>query len=151
MNLLLINFIFCTSRGNLAKFAQFALNTDAIRPIVNEDGQVVAYPNPWTVVNTTKRHDARMGLLKSFESQLQRYAAAQKGKVPGYDVCRGLCKPKHEKLSRTESQHVGLVNGYVEERDKGISFRAVLQSLVLAGLLYFYAYITWKFDATEYA
>ena len=133
----------------MSKFTQVVLNTDSIRPIVNDEGKAVAYPNPWTVVNTTKRHDARMGLLKSFQSQLHRYAAAQKGTVRAHDVCRGVCQPDDEKLSRTE--HSGIKSGYVEERDHGISFRAVLQSFVLAGLLYFYAYITWKFDATEYA
>lgn len=44
-----------------------------------------------------------------------------------------------------------LPQDYVEDKQKGVSIRAVLQTFVLAALLYFYAYITWKFDIMQYA
>ena len=48
---------------NLHVFTEFARNTDKMGPI-----------GPWNVVNTCKRHPARMGLIRTFEREFKKFS-----------------------------------------------------------------------------
>lgn len=123
-------------KTNLSIFTSFARNTNK-----------VGYQNPWTVVNTCKRHPTRLMLLKTFEKQLKNFAKEPPGSETTTYRLADLLKQK--------SIHDGVIRpvpaNYVEERQQGLSLRAIFQSMLLVALLYFYAYITWKFDIQEYA
>jgi hypothetical protein len=119
--------------------SEFALNTNAL----DNDSEDL-YNNPWTVVNTCKRFPARLQLLKTFERQLKRYAETPKDRVTVVGTVYGTMDPRRPSVR-------GLVpSTYVPYRQKGIALRAVIQTFVLAALLYFYAYITWNFDLNDY-
>ena len=120
------------------------------------------YYNPWIVINTSKRHPARLGLLKAFRDQLSRYSVAV---ASSSSRRRGIFPPTFNrvimmdkivawlKYDRTISQKYSqsqLGQDYIEQRDHGVSVKATFQSLILLGLVLFYANITWKFDLHDY-
>ena len=123
-------------KTNLSIFTDFARNTDK-----------VDYKNPWTVVNTCRRHPARLMLLKTFERQLKNFAKEPSDTPEPTERFGGIF--------RQRTVHDGVLQAvpsqYVEEKQQGLSLRAIFQSLILVALLWFYAYITWKFDINEYA
>ena len=134
-------------KENLARFTEFARNTDNVGHVGLQQNSTIGYSNPWNVVNTSKRHPARLSLLRAFEKQLIRYTTAPKNRIHAADDLLGFfaLNPFDDPVMRP------VPSNYVEDRDHGISFRAVLQSMLLVLLFYFYAYITWKFDIHEYA
>ena len=132
-------------------------------------GSGYQYYNPWIVINTSKRHPARLGLLKAFRDQLSRYSVAvasssqrqtrrRRGIFPSTLLLfnRVIIMDKLVawfKYDRTISQkysQTSLEQEYIEQRDHGVSVKATFQSLILVGLVLFYANITWKFDLHDY-
>lgn len=100
---------------NLHIFTEFARNTDKMGPI-----------GPWTVVNTCKRHPARLRLLQTFERELKKCAKKDDKDVAMHPI---------KKLISGKDDPVRL-----------ISIRAVIQIIVLLWLIWNYADITWKVD-----
>lgn len=100
---------------NLHIFTEFARNTDKMGPI-----------GPWTVVNTCKRHPARLRLLQTFERELKKCA-----KKDDEDVAMHPIK--------------NLISGK-DDPVRLISIRAIIQIIVLLWLIWNYADITWKVD-----
>jgi polyphosphate kinase 2 (PPK2 family) len=134
-------------KPNLSIFTDFARNTDNVGHVGLQSDSTIGYHNPWNVVNTCKRHPARLALLKTFERQLKRFAKDPEERVSVADRLLHFFQ-----LSSLDGGVIRPVpKNYVEERDNGLSIRAIFQSMLLAGILYFYAYITWKFDMKEYA
>lgn len=130
---------------NLSRFAEFVRNTDCAAPM-GEDPSLTGYHNPWLVVNTSDRYSARMGIMKAFEKQLRAFTKdPTPPRVEPYDTLSFLfgSEPMHPSLSEP------VPNDIVERREHGISLRAVLQSLLLLLLCYFYAYQTWKFNIAD--
>jgi polyphosphate kinase 2 (PPK2 family) len=134
-------------KQNTAKFTEFARNTDNVGHVGLQAESTIGYNNPWNVVNTSKRHPARLALLQAFEKQLKRYATTPENRISAADNLIGFFEldPIDDPVMRP------FPNDFIEERDHGISFRAVLQSWLLVALLLFYAFITWKFDINDYA
>mmetsp|Transcript_59263 Transcript_59263/g.144912 ORF Transcript_59263/g.144912 Transcript_59263/m.144912 type:complete len:878 (-) Transcript_59263:4409-7042(-) len=127
-------------KTNISIFTEFALNTNSLDIDGNDQ-----YNNPWTVINTCKRYPARLQLLKTFERQLQRYAETPKDRATVIGKLYGTMDPR-----RPSIRDVVVPSTYVPYRQKGIALRAVIQTFILAALLYFYAYITWNFDLHDY-
>lgn len=100
---------------NLHVFTEFARNTDKMGPI-----------GPWTVVNTCKRHPARLRLLRTFERELKKLAKKDSENAIFHPIKK-------------------LVSGK-EDPVQPISIRAIIQIIVLFWGIWFYAYITWKVD-----
>ncbi|CAJ1930945.1 unnamed protein product [Cylindrotheca closterium] len=100
---------------NLHVFTEFARNTDKMGPI-----------GPWTVVNTCKRHPARLRLLQTFERELKKFANRDYEDVPIHPMkimISGKDDPVHP-----------------------VSIRAMIQIILLFWVIWFYADITWKVD-----
>jgi len=114
---------------NLHKFAEVVRNTDELGTV----GDSPPYENPWLVINTTNRHGARLNMMKAFTQQLQRYA-----KSPAADE-----KTKPAQLIAAVPSNI------VEEKEYGLSIRAVLQSFLLFLLFYGYCYQTWNFQLED--
>jgi hypothetical protein len=132
---------------NLSIFTEFARNTNTLRNAFNEDTPD-KYDDHWNVICTTKRYPARLGLLKQFEKQLTRYAVTPTDKVTfwGKLYTRFDPRPVGKRVSSIVPEN------YVEAKQEAnvVSIRAVFQTFILLCLLYFYAYITWHFDMTDY-
>jgi hypothetical protein len=124
---------------NLAKFTEFARNTDTMYENKGNSRTTTkpTYDNPWTVVNTSKRHPARLGLLKEFRNQLVRFATAP-------PVIADVAQDDDD--DDTELRPIISNNMYVKDHDHGISIRAIFQSMLLLMLVYAYGRCTWKFD-----
>jgi hypothetical protein len=131
-------------KRNLSIFTEFARNTDSLH---RAPGSRDNYDAHWTVVNTCKRYPARLQLLNTFQRQMRRYSLTPTDRV---NLLGRLFAAVMDR-KQVQADQAPLPPDYVEDKQHGISLRAVLQSIVLAGLLYFYAYITWKFDIMEYA
>lgn len=104
-------------------------------------------------MNTCKRYPARLQLLSTFERQMKRYALTptDRNTIIGRLFAAVMDRNEVAQVSDHDGHHrEPLPQNYVEDREHGISIRAVLQSFVLAGLLYFYAYITWHFDIMQF-
>jgi hypothetical protein len=101
---------------NLHVFTEFARNTDKMGPT-----------SPWTVVNTCKRHPARLRLLQTFERELKLFATQQNDKDFVIQPLTHLKSGKDDPIGR-------------------ISTRALIQMMVLALVLWFYAYTAGKVD-----
>jgi len=116
---------------NLSKFSEFSRNTDTDSL---GGGKKNGYDNPWLVVSTSKRHPARLGLMANFEKQLKNFSrqAIVKSAEANFD-------PESMPLRRSVPSNI------VEEREHGISSRAILQSLLLLFVVYAYAHQTWTF------
>jgi hypothetical protein len=125
---------------NLAKFTEFARNTDTMYENKGNSRTTTkpTYDNPWTVVNTSKRHPARLGLLKEFRNQLVRFATAP-------PVIADVAQDDDDD-DDTELRPIISNNLYVKDHDHGISIRAIFQSMLLLMLVYAYGRCTWKFD-----
>jgi hypothetical protein len=127
---------------NLAKFTEFARNTDTMHdPRGNPSSTTTtkpSYDNPWTVVNTSKRHPARLGLLKEFRNQLVLFATA-----PPI-----IAEETEDDDDNDDAELRPIIssNMYVKDREHGISIRAIFQSVLLLMLVYAYGRCTWKFD-----
>jgi polyphosphate kinase 2 (PPK2 family) len=134
-------------KNNTSIFTEFARNTDNVGHVGPQQNSTIGYNNPWNVVNTCKRHPARLELLKTFEQQLKRFSADPQERISVADRLLDFFQ-----LSLIDDPVMRPApKDYVEDNDRhGVSVRAILQSMLLAGLLYFYAYITWKFDIQEY-
>lgn len=134
-------------RTNLSIFTEFARNTNTLKNRLT-DGIPDKYDDHWNVICTTKRYPARMKLLENFESQLKRYALTPTDKVTVIGKMYEYFDPRG--ASRRVSSIVP--ENYVEEKHQAnkVSTRAIFQTFLLVCLLYFYAYITWNFDMTDY-
>lgn len=135
-------------RTNLSIFTEFARNTNTLKNRMTE-GIPDKYDDHWNVICTTKRYPARLKLLQNFESQLQRYALTPTDQETTIGKLYQYLDPRMS-VSRRISSIVP--ENYVEEKHQAnkVSIRAIFQSFLLVCLLYFYAYITWKFDMTDY-
>jgi len=127
---------------NLHKFATFVRNTDVADP---------NYHNPWLVINTSNRHAARLSMMRAFRRQLDAFARSPYGEEPKpsglWECLKVRCCPTKPKAEEYEPLAVAPVpDDIAERRESGLSFRAVLQSVVLFLLFYMYAYQTWNFD-----
>jgi hypothetical protein len=132
-------------KENLSIFTEVARNTDSRQ---RTQGSKDSYDDHWTVVNTCNRYPARLQLLKTFEKQMKRYALTPTDRLSFIGKLFAAVMDRKEVAVVDQSP---LPQDYVEDKQKGVSIRAVLQTFVLAALLYFYAYITWKFDIMHYA
>eukprot|EP00539_Tryblionella_compressa_P014177 CAMPEP_0178819250 /NCGR_PEP_ID=MMETSP0746-20121128/2870_1 /TAXON_ID=913974 /ORGANISM="Nitzschia punctata, Strain CCMP561" /LENGTH=819 /DNA_ID=CAMNT_0020480499 /DNA_START=138 /DNA_END=2597 /DNA_ORIENTATION=- len=134
-------------KSNLSIFTEFARNTNTLRNRTNM-GSPDKYDDHWNVICTTKRYPARLKLLKKFEQQLRRYAVTPTDRVTLVGKFYAYFDP------RTVARRLSSIvpENYVEEKHeaKKVSTRAIFQTFLLVLLLYFYAYITWKFDMTDY-
>jgi hypothetical protein len=132
---------------NLSIFTEFARNTNTLRNSLT-DGIPDKYDDHWNVICTSKRYPARMKLLQNFERQLKRYAVTPTDKVTMIGKVYEFLDPR-----RASPRMSSIVpENYVEEKHQAnkVSTRAIFQTLLLACLLYFYAYITWNFKMTDY-
>lgn len=152
---------------NLSKFAEFSRNTDTIGRVVGDDSSKIpsdAYDNPWLVINTTNRHAARLNMMKAFRRQLERFAttsseeeeyredlaAVEQPQTGFMGKIKSIFTTRKKYDRRTTTTFVLTVpSNIVEEKEHGLSFRAVFQSIVLFLLFYAYAYQTWNFDIEE--
>jgi polyphosphate kinase 2 (PPK2 family) len=134
-------------KENLAKFTEFARNTDNVGHVGLQADSTIGYNNPWNVVSTSKRHLARLGVLQCFHKQLKRYATSPDDRISATDKLISFFElnPIDDPVMRP------MPANFVVDRDHGISVRAVFQSVLLLLLVLFYANITWKFDIEEYA
>ena len=136
---------------NLSRFAEVARNTDYNEAVVwdndddndnNNNNNSVAYKNNWVVVCTSDRQKARLGILKAFRSQLQRFAAEPQGPIDARDKLIDFCK--QDDHAADSSQHVP--EDIADQLEHGLSLRALLQALLLFLLACEYARETWNFS-----
>lgn len=133
---------------NLAKFAEVARNTDYVGNVGDGDDDFEGYSNPWLVINTSNRHSARLNMLRAFQERLDSFAALPSdhgrswyGKL--FALCGRQPRVKVHEVMRP------VPNNIVEEREHGLSFRAVFQSFLLFLLFYAYAHQTWNFKVGD--
>ena len=132
---------FNNHKQNLSIFADFARKTDNLSEQL-VDGIQLGYSNPWTVVNTAKRHPARLELLRTFEHQLKRFARDPNQPLSILDNLQ-----KKLKCSIPYLKDDAVFYFVVEDKmDGALSLRAVFQVILLILLLFFYLYGTWKID-----
>jgi hypothetical protein len=127
---------------NLSIFLDFARKTDDIRKQAI-DGRQYGYENPWTVVNTAKRHPARLALLRTFEYQLKRF-----GKDPshGPTISERLLKSLRCSFPYLKDDAIFHWKVVEDKIDVRLSLRTVIQVLLLILLFMCYLYTTWKVD-----
>jgi hypothetical protein len=134
-------------KTNLSIFTEVARNTNTLRNRTNR-GTLDRYDDHWNVICTTKRYPARLKLLQKFEQQLRRYAVTPADHVTLAGKFYAYFDP------RTVGRRISSIvpENYVEEKHENakVSTRAIFQTFLLVCLLYFYAYITWNFDMTDY-
>jgi polyphosphate kinase 2 (PPK2 family) len=126
---------------NLTKFAEVVRNTDSRGP-VSSGPNATSCRNPWLVVNTSDRHAARINILKGFQRQLKRFASHPDDRMSAFD--RVVAFLGREIVDYPIDAPVP--SDIVERREHGISLRAILQSILLALLLYAYVHQTYYFD-----
>lgn len=119
---------------NLSTFTDFVRNTDKFATR-NMNGERASYKNPWTVVNTSDRHAARLHLLRTFENQLKNFSRSRK---------HYITKSLEMRISYLKDDVI--CHFFYGERHRQLSFRAVFQVILLVCLVYFYLYTTWKVD-----
>ena len=128
-------------KENLANFCEFARNTDNVGHVGMQKSMSIGYSNPWIVVCTSKRHPARLGLMKAFRHQLFNFTVTPPVRselVDTTSVFFGVDK-EDEPVLRPAPKEI------VEAREHGISIKACLFSMLLGLLVYQYAYQTWNF------
>jgi hypothetical protein len=132
---------------NLSIFTEFARNTNTLRNRDNR-GVLDKYDDHWNVICTTKRYPARLKLLKKFEQQLIRYAVTPTDRITFWAKFYAWFDPRMV-TGRASSI---IPENYVEQKHEStrVPTRAIFQTFLLVLLLYFYGYITWNFDLTEY-
>jgi hypothetical protein len=140
-------------KRNLSIFTDFARNTDSVYH--SSSSVQDNYDAHWTVVNTCRRYPARLQLLATFERQMKRYALTPTDRSTYLGRFLATIMDRKQNSVHHVTDHDGhhqevLPQNYVEDKQHGISIRAVFQSILLVGLLYFYAHITWKFDIMQY-
>jgi polyphosphate kinase 2 (PPK2 family) len=138
-------FAFNKFKENLANFCEFARNTDNVGHVGIQRFTSIGYSNPWHVVCTSKRHPARMALMKAFRSQLRDFAVAPQTRTKIVDstgVFFGVDK-EDEPVLRPAPKNI------VEVREHGISIKACLISSLLGLLVYAYCYQTWNFNIQD--
>lgn len=128
-------------KENMSIFTEFARNTDDIRE-QHVEGVHPGYHNPWTIVNTAKRHPARLALLRTFERHIKRFAEDPK-KPPSF--MKRVQKRMHVSLPYLRDDAV-LRFFREDEIDFELSLRAFIQAIMLVLLFCFYLYTTWKID-----
>jgi len=111
---------------NIEVFTEFARNTDNVP---HHDG----YQNPWVVVNTCKRHPARLQLLQTFQKHFIRFTTKSRKRNPIKDCFLRFCK--------LNSADVIPPTKNLEPPGKGLSIRAIIQSMILFAILCLYIYI----------
>lgn len=132
-------------KENLANFCEFARNTDNVGHVGIQKSTSIGYSNPWHVICTSKRHPARLALMKSFQHQLFDYATAPEKRVTMIDstvAFFGVDK-EDEPVLRPAPKEI------VEEKEHGISPKALIYSCMLGLLVYAYAYQTWNFNLED--
>ncbi len=130
-------------KQNLSTFADFARNTDDIRK-QKIDGIQIGYDNPWTVVNTAKRHPARLALLRTFETQLKRFSKDPNRPPSMLEILQRKLRFTFPYLKDDAIINCGFV---VEDKlDGKLSLRFVIQVILLILLFLLYLYTTWKVD-----
>jgi len=128
-------------KRNLSIFTDVARKTDNVTEQV-VDGTQSGYRNPWTVVNTAKRHPARLALLRTFEHQLKRFVKDPNQPPSMMDRLQEKIKCSIPYLRDDAIFHL-----FVEDKmDAKMSLRAVIQVILLILLFFFYLYTTWKVD-----
>lgn len=108
---------------NLQNFCSVALNTD-------RNG----YDNPWFVVCTSNRHAARLSLMKAVSRQI--------------DTFSKQVVLQDQKAADVEAQLI--LKGIVDEREHGISLRAIFQAFLLCCLAFAYARQTWHIGIADF-
>lgn len=115
-------------------------NTDYVGHVGDQQDSDIRYSNPWLVVNTSDRHSARLNLIKSFENQLKRHAAT---KLQGSNVitCGRFRSAfvRNDLVFDVDEERQAVPTNIVEEREHGLSVRALFQSFLLACLFYIYS------------
>jgi hypothetical protein len=152
---------------NLAKFAEVARNTDYVGHVGEQQDASIGYGNPvriyvmylcnlclwsgfdltlfslrqWIVVNTSDRHPARLNIMKAFQRQLKRFAISPFDRAVAFDELATIFgrEIQDEIVTRPVPSNI------VDEKEHGLSIRAVVQSIFLLLLFYAYAYQTWNF------
>jgi len=99
--------------------------------------------NPWTVVNTAKRYPVRLLLLRSFESQLKRFAK-------DLNRPRSMMERLQTKLkcSLPYLKDDAIFHFVVEDKVDGqiMSLGALIQVFLLTLLFFFYFFTTWNVE-----
>ena len=132
-------------KENLANFCEFARNTDNVGHVGMQKATSLGYSNPWHVICTSKRHPARLALMKSFRHQLSDFVLAPERRITMVDstsVFFGVDK-EDEPVLRPAPKEL------VEEKEHGLSMKALFISSLLGLLLYAYAYQTWNFELAD--
>jgi polyphosphate kinase 2 (PPK2 family) len=132
-------------KENLETFCEFARNTDNVGHVGIQKATSIGYSNPWHVVCTSKRHPARMALMKAFRNQLKDFAVAPQTRTKVVDAATvffGVDK-EDEPVLRPAPKDI------VEAREHGISIKACMISSLLGLLVYAYCYQTWNFDIAD--
>jgi len=130
---------------NLANFCEFARNTDNVGHVGIQKNTSLGYSNPWHVICTSKRHPARLALMKSFRPQLFDFVVAPEKRATMLDdtsVFFGVDK-EDEPVLRPAPKEI------VEEKEHGLSLKALVYSFWLGALVYAYAYQTWNFKLED--
>jgi hypothetical protein len=108
---------------------------------------MLGYKNPWLVISTSNRHGARLGLLKAFNQQLHRFSHSPYDQPKSRFPCCPSGKAELNELSFRRPVPSDIVE--VERGERGFSFRALFQAIILLLLAYAYAYQTWNFKLKD--
>jgi hypothetical protein len=92
-------------------------------------------------VNTSDRHPARLNIMKAFQRQLQRYATSPFDRAFAFDELATMFGREIQDDLITQP----VPSNIVDEKEHGLSMRAVVQSMFLLLLFYAYAHQTWNF------
>jgi polyphosphate kinase 2 (PPK2 family) len=138
---------------NLHKFSEFARNTDYVGNVGDHgEDSLAGYSNPWLVVNTSDRHSARLNLMKAFVARVHSFAAletAAPASLSGRILAACGFRRRRQPARASEVMLPAVPDNIVEEREHGLSIRAVLQSFVLLLLFFAYAHQTWNFTLDD--
>jgi polyphosphate kinase 2 (PPK2 family) len=108
---------------NLHKFINFAINTDSDR-------------NPWIVVNTTDRYNARKELLQVFEYQLDAFSGPRQGLCTR--LCPRICCGRQQE-SADESPNLEISEMLDKEYgSRGLRFGTVVSMMGLLAIIFYY-------------
>jgi polyphosphate kinase 2 (PPK2 family) len=133
---------------NLEKFTEVVRNTDYVGHVADQEHSSIGYSNPWIVVNTSNRHAARLNIMKAFYNQLKRFSNSPYDRIDAYDRLNVFFGGV-DKVERVAKVTQPVSNTIVEDKEHGLSSRAVLQSMLLLLLVYAYANQTWNFDIDD--
>lgn len=135
---------------NLHKFSEFARNTDYVGNFGDRDDDALAgYSNPWLVISTSDRHSARLNLVKAFCDRLNGFASIEGESRPWVAKLLSFCGLRSHHAPLRDAMLPAVPNDVVEEREHGLSIRAVFQSVLLLLLFFAYAHQTWNFSLED--